>query len=407
MESAIHTCHALPQTGRSTAATTSRLRIAYLTLNDPADRRSWSGTQYYMAQALQRYCGDVKALGPIRPRTMLPRKILRKAVKAVTGKEYLFTHTTSFAKETARIAEQRLANNCFDLVFVPASSSQVAYLNTNIPVIYLSDTTFSAILNYYPEFSGLSQTIIQQANIIEQLAIDKASLILYSSSWAAESACKDYHADRSKVHVVPFGANLEFPPDKDRVLNKIPSTVCKLLFVGVDWVKKGGNIAFETLVELERLGVSAELTVVGCTPPKRLRHSNLRVLPFLNKNDADERQQLETLYLQSDLFFLPTRADCSPIVLCEANAFALPAISTRTGGVPEIVRSGENGLLLPHNATGTEYAQVIAELYADKGRLQQMQHRSRQAFDTYLNWDAWGNAVANLLKKFSAYTAVQ
>lgn len=376
-----------------------RLKIAYLTVNDPGDRRSWSGTHYYIAEALQRHCGDVTALGPIKPGSMLLRKALRKALRAM-GKTYLFTHTVNFAKETARIAEQRLGNTRYDLILAPAGSGQIAYLNSDIPVVYLSDSTFSAILNYYPEFSGISQAIIHQANTIEQLAIDKASLIVYSSSWAAKSALKNYHADPAKVHVVPFGANLDEPPSAECALNKKPSQLCRLLFVGVDWAKKGGDIAFETLVELERLGVPAELTVVGCRPPKQVHHRNLQVFHFLNKNDPEQRRQLEALYLDADFFLLPTRTECYGIVFCEANAFGLPAIGTDTGGVSEVIRNGENGFLLPPSARGNQYARVIADLYADKQKLQQMQRCSRQSYDTRLNWDTWGNAVAGLLARF-------
>ncbi len=352
-----------------------------------------------MAQALQRHCGDVTALGPIRPGSMLPRKILRKALRTILAKKYLFTHSRSFARATGRVAEMRLANNAFDLIFAPAGSAQVAYLNTQIPIVYSSDTTFSAILNYYPEFSGLSQAIIRQANTIEQLAIDKAGLILYPSTWAAESARKDYHADPAKVHVVPYGANLDAPPLAERALAKTPSAVCKLLFVGVDWAKKGGDIAFETLVELERLGVATQLTVVGCIPPRHVRHSALRVFPFLDKNDRNQREQLETLYLEADFFLLPTRAECYGIVFCEATAFGLPAIGTDTGGVSQIVRNGENGFLLPPSARGAEYARLIAGVRADQEKLKQMQRGSRQAYDVCLNWDAWGKTVARLLPR--------
>jgi glycosyltransferase involved in cell wall biosynthesis len=377
-----------------------RFKIAYLSVSDPADRKSWSGIHYYMARALQRYCGDVTALGPINPASMLPRKALRKILRATMGKEYLFTHTVGFARETARIAEQRLGNAAFDLIFAPAGSAQVAYLKTNIPIVYLSDVTFSAILNYYPQFSGISQAVTQQANAIEQLAIDRSRLTLYSSSWAAESARKDYHADPTKVHVIPFGANFDEPPPAERVANKPLSGRCKLLFVGVDWAKKGGDIAFETLIELERLGTPADLTIVGCAPPRSVSHRNLRVFRFLDKNDPGQRKELETLYLESDLFLLPTRADCTPIALCEANAFGLPAISTNTGGVPEVIRNGENGFLLPPSARGAEYARLIADIYADKQRLEQVRRSSREAYDTRLNWDAWGRAVSSLLADF-------
>ena len=42
-----------------------RIRIAYLTNNDPLDKTSWSGITYYLGQALQRNVGDVDFLGPV------------------------------------------------------------------------------------------------------------------------------------------------------------------------------------------------------------------------------------------------------------------------------------------------------------------------------------------------------
>lgn len=360
-----------------------------------------------MARALQRHCGEVTALGPIMPATLLPRRILRKAIRKFTGREYLFKHTTRFAKATARIAHRRLASSSFDVIFAPAGSAQIAYLDTNTPIVYMSDATFSAIVNYYPEYSRTSRAIIDQANSIEQLAIDKATLILYSSSWAADSARLDYYADPAKVHVVPLGANIEEAPPAERVLNKTPSDTCKLLFVGVDWAKKGGEIALEALVELERLGVPTRLTVVGCVPPKGLGDKKLHVFPFLNKNDPDQRRQLEDLYLEADLFVLPTRAECYGIVFCEANAFGLPAIGTNTGGVSEIIRSGENGFLLPPGARGMEYARVVADLWADKQKLQQMRRTSRQSYEARLNWDVWGKTVSDLLATINLSAAAQ
>ncbi len=301
-----------------------RLQIGYLTVNDPSDCKSWSGTQYYLAQSLQRHCGDVIPLGPIRPRSMFAKRVLKKALRVVSGREYLFTHTRSFAIETAHIAEQRLRDKNLDVIFAPAGSAQVAYLDTPVPIVYSSDTTFWAIQNYYPEFSGISTKIAQQANAIEQMAINNAKLILYPSTWAAESANKYYGADLAKVHVVPYGANLDDVPSVDEILRKRLSEICKLLFVGVDWSKKGGEIAFETLIELERLGVPAQLTIVGCLPPKHLNRKNMRVYRFLSKANPDQRRQLESLYMDSDFFVLPTRAECYGIVFCEANAFGLP-----------------------------------------------------------------------------------
>lgn len=50
------------------------------------------------------------------------------------------------------------------------------------------------------------------------------------------------------------------------------------------------------------------------------------------------------------------RADCIPFVFNEANAFGLPMITADTGGVPDMIRIGENGYVLPYGARGFEYA---------------------------------------------------
>jgi glycosyltransferase involved in cell wall biosynthesis len=355
-----------------------------------------------MAQALQRHCGDLVPLGPLRPKTLLLKKALRRGLKALTGRMYLFTHTVSLSKQMAGIVTKAMANQKFDLIFAPSGSGQIAHLNTDLPIVYSSDATFGLVLDYYPEFSNVVASCIPEAHAVEQLAIDRAKLILYSSTWAAGSAKKDYHADSAKVHVVPFGANLDEAPAAASVLKKKTSSICKLLFVGADWEKKGGELALETVVELGRLSVAAELTIVGCCPPKTVRvPPNVQVIRFLNKNDVAQRQQLQQLYLDADFFLLPTRSECYGIVFCEAGAFGLPVIGTDTGGVSEIIHHGENGFLLPEGSRGSEYAKIIADTFRDRTKYEELQHNSRADFEKRLNWDAWGRAVAGLIDKMA------
>jgi glycosyltransferase involved in cell wall biosynthesis len=63
-----------------------------------------------------------------------------------------------------------------------------------------------------------------------------------------------------------------------------------LLFVGRDWSRKGGDIAFKTLISLCERGVDAELVIVGSTPPPEIKHEKLRVIPYLDKNVPQQRK---------------------------------------------------------------------------------------------------------------------
>lgn len=388
-----------------------RMRIAFLTPMDPQDKRAWSGTFYHAAQALQKYCGDVFYIDSTSPQEKPGRKAFYKKLRfllkkystynpffSIGRKYFVCNYRISTAKKFAKVANPWLATNSFDVIVAPASTTEVAFVNTDIPIVLVEDATFAALHNYYPQYSGLPEGAVHDMNSLADIAIKKASLLIYASNWAARSAIEDYHADPQKVRVALMGANLENPPSKEEIVQqKKKSDRCRLLFVGFDWQRKGGDIAFETLLKLEELGIEAELIVCGCVPPKKFSHERMKVIPYLDKNDPKQYKELEQLLWTCDFLLLPTRNECFGIVFCEANAFGLPVLTTHTGGVPEVVRDGENGFVLPLSARGAEYAKVIAKTYRDDQRYAELVKSSRAAFDDRLNWDAWGIAATKFI----------
>lgn len=379
-----------------------RMKIAFLTSFDPLDRRSWSGTVYHLVQALEKHCGEITYIGPMKVRQKAIGKIINKCSRLILKKGFEYNASFLVAKKYAKVAAQRLAGGDFDVIITVAGSPEIAFLKTDLPVVLIEDATFAILHNYYPQYTDLLKISIHQANMTEALAIAKASMVIYSSEWAARSAVEIYHADERRVHVVPYGANFETPPTREGVLQRRKSGRCRLLFMGVNWQRKGGEIAFETLLKLEELEIAAELTVCGCIPPKGFTHERMVVIPFLDKNDEKQREEINKLFVMSDFLLLPTRGDCTPIVFCEANAFGLPVITTSTGGVPGIIKDGENGCMLPLSARGAEYARVIAEIYQDDQRYAALVRSSRAAFDNRLNWSVWGTTVKKLLDEMFA-----
>lgn len=314
------------------------------------------------------------------------------------GKEYEYHESFLLSRLFARIAASWLKDQSFDVIVTFAADPELAFLETEIPIVSVHDLTEKILIDYYYPFQKkIVKRSIYEMNVIQGLVLKKASAVIYSSTWAARSAIEDYGADPTKIHVVPFGANLDEAPSREMVLARRKSEHCRLLFLGVDWVRKGGVIAFETLLKLEELGIQAELIVCGCTPPEGVVHERMKVIPFLDKNDEQQRKELERLLMLADFLLVPTRADCTPIAFCEAAAFGLPVIATDTGGVSEIVRDGENGFLLPYEARGDAYATVIARLYRDDQCYAELVRTSRTSFEERLNWDAWGVAIKPIL----------
>jgi len=351
-----------------------------------------------MAKALERQGCQITYLGPVG---LSPRKLAGKIANRVSQilfhKVYDWMDTFWLAKEYAKIFKKKLAEQSFNAIVAPASRTEIAFLETEIPILYAADATFKAVSDYHQGFTGMWDVSVREGNALEQAAINRAALLAYASDWAAQSALKDYNADPSKVHIIPFGANLDEIPSSEEVLKRKKADRCRLLFLGVNWKRKGGEIAFETFQKLAEMGLQTELTVCGCKPPKEFSHKNMNVIPFLDKNDPHQRRILSDLFLASDFLLLPTRNECYGVVFCEANAFGLPAIATNTGGVPTIIRNGENGYLLPPEAGGADYAKLIAEIYSDDARYYELCRTSRQAFDQRLNWDVWAQKVKNLI----------
>ena len=380
------------------------MKIAFLTSRHPEKKDSWSGITYFMAQALEKHCGEISYIGSvyIPPMEELMGRIVNKCTRLLFKKYYNYFLSILMSKRYAQIAAQQLAGQQFDVIVAPMGWAELAFLKTDIPTIFVGDSTLRLLSNTYPACSNLVDVSYREMDTIEQRVTRQAKALIYSSSWAAQSAIDDYHVDPAKVHVVPMGANFDNTLAKEVILQKRKSSSCKLLFVGVDWQRKGGEIAFETLLALEKMGIMAELIICGCTPPKQFVHERMQVIPFLDKHDPEQHKRLVQLYQEANFFLLPTRYDCFGIVFCEANAYGVPAITTQTGGVPEVVRDGENGFVLPLAARGDEYAQVIASAYQDDERYTRLVHSSRAAYEERLNWDAWGMTMKTILSEMVA-----
>lgn len=375
------------------------LKIGVVTSFNPANKHNWSGTPHYMVKALRAFNSELTIVGPFKPRVAVLGKIVNGLTKSILGKKYDYQRSIWLSKVYSGLTRKQLEGKDIDLIFGISCAPYLAFYYPDKPLIFTADATFSVMAEYYEGFSNLLDTCVKHSHSIADSIIQRADLLLYPSAWAARSAVRDYGASEEKVHIVPLGANLDDDdiPERDLILSKKRGKKCRLLFIGVDWKRKGGEIAFDTLRCLNESGVETHLTICGCIPPAGFSHDKMQVIPFLDKNDPVQRQKLNNLFLNSDFLFVPTRSEAYGLVFCEGNAFGLPAISTDTGGVSGIVRNGENGFLLPYEANGTDYAQVIAEIWNNDTRFHSLVRSSRLAFEQRLNWQVWGAKVNDLL----------
>jgi glycosyltransferase involved in cell wall biosynthesis len=375
-----------------------RLQIAYITATDARNKHSWSGTDYYIWNTLQKHVGNITLVCPRSPLFLLFfLQVYHGLSMYVFKKRFDWRHSTLLAKAYGKRLKKILQKRSFDIIVAPASDTLIAYLDTTIPIIYINDRTIAVALGYHKMLSHLWKFSEKQSLLTDKKAIEKSLFVSYPSQWAAQSALKDYEIPKEKVFTFPFGANIDEIPDRALALKRKKGNTCRLLFIGVNWKGKGGDIVYQCLLELLSKGIDAELTVVGCVPPDTCKHAKLTVIPFLNKNEPNDFEQLKTLWLRSTFLILPTRIDAFGIVFCEAAAYGLPSFGTNTGGVAGALHEGKNGFLMPFEAGGKEYAERIAQLFNDEEAYNAMVIKARDEFEKELNWDSWALRIKNVL----------
>jgi glycosyltransferase involved in cell wall biosynthesis len=377
------------------------VKIGYLSIKDALDADTWSGTIYKMYAALRDEAGEVEVIGP-RPRPLWLRLFWHylNAIRRIFGQRLGIMQSVPLSWACGYYYGSRLKKSDCDIVFAPIAAMELAYLKTDKPIVYLSDTNFMAQVGYYFPANAISALGKWEGNYLEKRAVDRSARLVYSNQWAADGVVELHDADPAKVRVIPFGANLQREPAREALRMKGHDGPCRLLFVSRDWVRKGGAIAVAALRALEGLGVEAELTVVGCEPEET--DPRMVVIASLNKRVPEQEAQLFDLYRNADFFLIPTRAECSAIVMCEAGAFGLPTISTDTGGISTIVVEGENGFLLPLQAEGDEYAAVIARVWSDQEGYARLRASTRKRYEEELNWKVWGARMGALMEEVVA-----
>ena len=196
------------------------------------------------------------------------------------------------------------------------------------------------------------------------------------SEWTKASFVEDYGCRAGDVAVIPPGIDLERFTPGERV-DRLP----RILFVGGDFARKGGDLLLD--VFRRRLRGKAELVLVTASDvPKE---AGVEVHRGVRANS----EELIRLYRTSDVFALPTRGDCFPLVCMEALAAGLPLVASRVGGIPDAVREGVTGHLVePGDAAAL--GDALEALAADPRRRREMADACRK--EAAARFDARENA---------------
>lgn len=359
------------------------MRIGYISPTDPfQDKRSWSGTNFVLREVLENAGNSVEWIS--YKNAGLIDRLCSRLYRFVYGKGS-FIHSRYASWIHALSIPQDLSR--YDIIFVPGQVDIVAALKTPTPIVYYTDGTVPLMDGYY--WLGMSRRAINEARRIEQRAIDNADYLMFASQWAADSAIADYHVDPNKVSVLPIAAGIN---DSQHLRSqKYGDGTLSILFSGVDWERKGGQIAVDTVEILNQRGIRTELNICGIKqlPVNIRKKSFIHDLGFLDKSKPDDLDKYIRVWRKSNLLLLPTRAECAGIVFCEAGTFGVPILTTKTGGTGTYVIDGVNGMRLALSAGPSQYADIIQHWFRN-GDLDSLAQQSFELYSKRFSWNAWG-----------------
>jgi glycosyltransferase involved in cell wall biosynthesis len=265
--------------------------------------------------------------------------------------------------------------------------------NTSVPgVPYFVYTDHTHLSNLkYPDFDR-RELRSQEWIDLERSIYDCATVVFTRSTNVQADLIKYYDIAPEKVECVYAGSNVDVKnagePNNDGYSNK------RILFVGVDWPRKGGPELAEAFSQVLESHPDAHLTIAGSDTPLTVRNCTV-----LGQVSASE---LSRYYAESSIFCLPTKREPFGIAFVEAMMHRLPIVGTRVGAVPDMVEDGVNGMLVEPGQSDT-LARALCALLDSPEKCRQFGQRSYEKAVARYTWAGTGQRIrTRILKELGA-----
>ena len=380
------------------------MKIAFATTYDLRNVGRGSGTFYNLAQEIERQGHSVTRIGPFTFEVPLTARLIN-AVHRRLGKRHPLFLDPFVGKRTGIQVAQRLAGADYDILltndmaigaFTPISKPVVIYTDVMITTAYSEKNLPGCRLGNLSVMTlGLCRRTLRRA-------LHRSTLAVFPAEWSAQAA-RSYCREPDKIKVIPFGANVADPGSeiaKGRAWEKVNGKGCfDLLFVGKDWIRKGGDVAVEAVRCLNATGLKARLHVVGAEVPGEVSPGQVRQYGLLDKSKPEEMQLLKRLFTEADAFILPSSSEGYVISVLEAAAFGLPTLAYDADGVRNAVVDGHTGLLFPLGSPGGVFADAVRFWQRQPATYEALARGARQHYETSANWRSCVSALMECIEE--------
>ena len=235
---------------------------------------------------------------------------------------------------------------------------------------------------------------------IEYKMLSKCSHIVVDTEYVRRAILECVQKGKIKnlpaVFVIPQGVNVKyFGLDCSKETSSV-------LSVGTFSSRKGHLYLVKSFEKLAESNKDTFLTIAGAKSSEKYFEmvedyisrsafrDRIRLLPNVSRED------LFCQYQQAHIFALHSEEESQGIVLAEAMAVGLPVVATRIGGIPDVVKDGESGILVDFSDTET-FANALQTLLTDNEKWEFMSGKGKQLSLRY----KWSNICREIEKLYA------
>jgi glycosyltransferase involved in cell wall biosynthesis len=244
---------------------------------------------------------------------------------------------------------------------------------------------------YAPEAHRIPRSLPEVAR---RFLVRRADLVFALSQYSRKNIATAYGVSPSKIEVMYGGADPAFFSSGAPPAGPVPT----LLFVGrLDG--PGRQKGLDTLLEALPLVLASHpvrLHVVGAGPgegPFREQAARLHVGDHVTFHGFVNQDGLPPYYRNADLVVLPSRRESFGLVLAEAMAAGRPVVASRVGAIPEVVKDGVTGLLIPPDDPKA-CADAIVSLLNSPDRMRETGRKGQERARACFTWEKVAERVS-------------
>jgi glycosyltransferase involved in cell wall biosynthesis len=277
--------------------------------------------------------------------------------------------------------------HAYDIIHVHSQNETVGYSLAYALARRLRPKLKFVMSIYAPKAYSFPRSV---GEIVTAASCHSADLMFCLSEFSQRDIARAYRVSLAKIAVTYAGVEASFRP-RSHSLPRRGNEPFVLMYCGRlngPREQKGIDVLLKSLPMLIR-HQNVVLNIVGTGPrldEYRALAQQLAIDQHVRFLGFIERDKMPAQYTEADLFVLPSRRESFGLVLAEAMACGLPVVATTAGAIPEVVKDGVTGLLVPPDDP-EGLAEAINSLLGDPARMNDMGAQGRARVERLFTWD--------------------